>query len=264
MKNLILIFMAAVLAFAGCGRLEKTGRNVVRKTGELAGKGATEFFSGVGEGIRTVTEGQVPDVLTAIATRKSVRKFDPLRKVDDATVEKILRAAMAAPSALDKRPWEFVVVRDPKQLAAIANKLPNSRVGNGAPLAIVVCGTTDNGIPGNGKECWIHDCSAASMNLLLAAPSGPASIRAKTALPPCARFWRFRTAICRSMSFRSAIPPKIRRSRTSGIPRRYTPIAGKCREGRSGCVLFSFCSASPWQQVRFCGRRWSISKFSDG
>ena len=169
MKNSILLFMVAVLAFAGCGRLEKTGRNVVRKTGELAGKGATEFFSGVGEGIRTVTEGQVPDVLTAIATRKSVRKFDPLRKVDDATVEKILRAAMAAPSALDKRPWEFVVVRDPKQLAAIAAKLPNSRVGNGAPLAIVVCGTTDNGIPGNGKECWIHDCSAASMNILLAA-----------------------------------------------------------------------------------------------
>ena len=53
--------------------------------------------------------------------------------------------------------------------AQFANKLPNSRVGNGAPLAIVVCGTTDNGIPGNGKECWIHDCSAASMNLLLAA-----------------------------------------------------------------------------------------------
>ena len=76
---------------------------------------------------------------------------------------------MCAPSAMDRRPWEFVVVRDRAQLDALAKRLPNSRVGNGAQLAIVVCGTTDNGLPGRSKEYWIHDCSAASMNILLAA-----------------------------------------------------------------------------------------------
>ena len=57
-------------------------------------------------------EANVPDVLTAIATRKSIRKFDPLRAVEDEKVEKVLKAAMCAPSAMDKRPWEFVVVKN--------------------------------------------------------------------------------------------------------------------------------------------------------
>lgn len=167
MKNLILLAVA-LCSLVGCEKAENTARSVARKTGDLVGKGAGEFFSGVGDGVRSVADGSVPDVLSAIASRKSVRKFDSLKKVDEAVVEKILRAGMAAPSAMDRRPWAFVVVRDPQQLARLAEKLPNSRVGNGAPLAIVVCGNLDNGLPGRGKEYWIHDCSAASMNILLA------------------------------------------------------------------------------------------------
>ena len=110
-----------------------------------------------------------PLLFETIRTRGSCRQFDPDRPVSDADVEKILRAAMCAPTAMDRRPWEFVVVRDKAKLAELAKKLPNSRVGNGAQLAIVVCGALDNGLPGCGKEYWIHDCSAASMNLLLAA-----------------------------------------------------------------------------------------------
>ena len=114
-------------------------------------------------------ESNVPDVLTTIGTRTSVRRFDANRSVEDAKVEKILRAAMAAPSAMDRRPWEFVVVKDKAQLQKLGERLPYSRVGNGAQLAIVVCGSLDNGLPGRSKEYWIHDCSAASMNILLAA-----------------------------------------------------------------------------------------------
>ena len=114
-------------------------------------------------------ENKVPDVLTAIATRKSVRKFDASRPVEDAKVEKILKAAMCAPSAMDRRPWEFIVVKDKAQLQKLGERLPYSRVGNGAQLAIVVCGSLDNGLPGRSKEYWIHDCSAATMNILLAA-----------------------------------------------------------------------------------------------
>ncbi len=114
-------------------------------------------------------EANVPDVLTAIATRRSIRKFDASRAVEDAKIDQILKAAMAAPSAMDRRPWEFVVVKDKGQLQKLGERLPNSRVGNGAQLAIVVCGSLDNGLPGRGKEYWIHDCSAAAMNILLAA-----------------------------------------------------------------------------------------------
>ena len=110
-----------------------------------------------------------PGLFTTISTRTSIRKFDPSKPVSDADIEKILKAGMCAPSAMDRRPWEFIVVKDKAKLAALGSRLPNSRVGNGAQAAIVVCGNLDNGLPGRGKEYWIHDCSAAAMNILLAA-----------------------------------------------------------------------------------------------
>lgn len=110
-----------------------------------------------------------PGLFETIRSRTSIRKFDSSRSVSDADVEKILRAAMCAPSAMNRQPWEFVVVRNKSLLAELGHRLPNSRVGNGAQAAIVVCGSTDNGLLGRGKEYWIHDCSAASMNILLAA-----------------------------------------------------------------------------------------------
>ncbi len=166
---LVGIVLACACALVGCDKAENLGRRAVHKAGSVVGKGSAEFLSGAGEGIRSVTDGNVPDVLSAIATRKSVRKFDPFRAVEGEKVEKILRAAMCAPSAMDKRPWEFVVVKDKAQLQKLGARLPNSRVGNGSQLAIVVCGSLDNGLPGRGKEYWIHDCAAASMNILLAA-----------------------------------------------------------------------------------------------
>ncbi len=110
-----------------------------------------------------------PGTLATIRERTSVRKFDPAVEVDAATVEKILRAGMCAPSAMNRQPWELVVVRDPAQLGKLAAALPYSRVGNGARLALVVCGSLDNGLTGRAKEYWIQDCSAVCMNILLAA-----------------------------------------------------------------------------------------------
>ena len=156
----------AVVVAAGCDKVERTGGKMARKGGELVGKGAAEFFGGLGDGVQEVADGKVPDALSAIRTRKSVRKFDPSREVDQATVEKLLKAAMCAPSALDKRPWEFLVVRDPAKLKALADNNPYCRVGNGAKLAIIVCGNA-----ANGDGWWVCDCSAATMNLLLAAHS---------------------------------------------------------------------------------------------
>ena len=110
-----------------------------------------------------------PGLFETIAARTSIRKFDPSKPVSNADIEKILKAGMCAPSAMDRRPWEFIVVRDKVKLTALGNRLPYSRCGNGAQAAIVVCGNLDNGLPGRGKEYWIHDCSAATMNILLAA-----------------------------------------------------------------------------------------------
>lgn len=107
------------------------------------------------------------DTLATIGARTSIRRFDPKRPVDDATIEKLLRAAMCAPTALNSQPWEFVVVRDPAKIKAMGDAMPSTRCGNGAQAVVVVCGTLDNGL--GKKEFWIHDCSAATMCLLLAA-----------------------------------------------------------------------------------------------
>ena len=110
-----------------------------------------------------------PGLFETIAARTSIRKFNPSKPVSDTDIEKILKAGMCAPSAMDRRPWEFIVVKDKAKLAALGSRLPYSRCGNGAQAAIVVCGNLDNGLPGRGKEYWIHDCSAATLNILLAA-----------------------------------------------------------------------------------------------
>lgn len=110
-----------------------------------------------------ISESQKTDiVLENIFTRKSVRKFTS-EPVSDKQVETLLKAAMAAPSAMNKQPWRFVVVNDKEKLASMAESLPYARLDT-APLAIVVCGDLSD-----YKKFWVDDCSAATENLLLAA-----------------------------------------------------------------------------------------------
>lgn len=110
-------------------------------------------------------------VIDNIMTRTSVRAYtsDP---VPAEAIETLLKAGMAAPTAMNSQPWEFVVVNDRDTLDKLAGSLRYARMLKGAPLAIVVCGHstfTDRG--GNVREnkFWVDDCSAASENILLAA-----------------------------------------------------------------------------------------------
>jgi nitroreductase len=107
------------------------------------------------------------DTLTAIFTRRSVRKYSD-QPVSDATVKLLLQAAMSAPSAKNTQSWEFIVIRDKKTLQQIPGFHPFSAQIPNAQVAIVVCGNTKlEAAPGH----WIPDCSNASMNILLAAHS---------------------------------------------------------------------------------------------
>ena len=49
--------------------------------------------------------------MEAILARRSIRKYTD-QPVSDEQVTDLLRAAMAAPSAYNQQPWQFVVVRD--------------------------------------------------------------------------------------------------------------------------------------------------------
>lgn len=107
-------------------------------------------------------------VLDNIATRTSIRDYEA-RPVEKEKIEKMLRAAMAAPTAMNKQPWHFVVVDQRNVLDALAGANPYAKMLKKTPLAIVVCGNTDKMIEGGGRDFWIQDASAATENLLLAA-----------------------------------------------------------------------------------------------
>ncbi len=106
-------------------------------------------------------------VLDNIAQRKSVRSFTNESVTKD-QLEKIVRAGMAAPSAINKQPWAFVVLTDKSIMNALAEKLPNAKMLSQAAAAIVVCGDMNKAIEGDARDFWIQDTSAATENILLA------------------------------------------------------------------------------------------------
>jgi nitroreductase len=105
--------------------------------------------------------------LDLILGRRSVRIYAP-GEIGPLTVTVLLEAAMAAPSAMTKDPWRFVVVRKPAALAQLAASLPGGKMLATASLAIVVAGDLDAAFERN-HSYLLQDCSAAIENLLLAA-----------------------------------------------------------------------------------------------
>lgn len=103
-----------------------------------------------------------------IMTRVSVREFTG-EKISEAQVDTLLRAAMAAPSAINKQPWAFIVVDDDALIAKLGEALPYSRCSNHPAVAIIPCGDLSKAIEGDMSAFWINDVSAATENLLLAA-----------------------------------------------------------------------------------------------
>lgn len=105
-----------------------------------------------------------------IMTRVSVRTFTG-EKITAAQLDTILRAGMAAPSALNKQPWAFVVVTDEAIIEKLGEALPYSRCSNRPAVAIIPCGDLSKAIEGEMGAFWINDVSAATENMLLAAHS---------------------------------------------------------------------------------------------
>jgi len=102
-----------------------------------------------------------------IMTRVSVREFTG-EKISQEQLDTLLRAAMAAPSAINKQPWAFIVVTEEEKIAALGKALPYSRCSNKPAVAIIPCGDLSKAIPGEMANFWINDVSAATENLLLA------------------------------------------------------------------------------------------------
>ena len=104
--------------------------------------------------------------LAPLFARRSVRRFQN-RPIPGPLILDALEAAMAAPSANAKDPWEILVVQDPDRLAQIAAGLPYGQMLVGAAAGFVVCGDLRRA---NGQHLsyLLQDCSACIQNLLLA------------------------------------------------------------------------------------------------
>jgi nitroreductase len=105
--------------------------------------------------------------LQFIFARRSIRAYTP-QPVSEETVTSLLQAAMAAPSAMAKDPWRFVVIRQPANLRALAAALPHGQMLRDAAVGIFVCGDLE--VAHDGQLSYLlQDCSAAIENLLVAA-----------------------------------------------------------------------------------------------
>ena len=108
------------------------------------------------------------DAIHAIKTRISTRKFSD-KPISDADLHAILEAGMSGPSAVNARPWSFLVVRDKDMLNKMADG--NGRAAEplrGADVGILVCGDLERAYQG-APDYWVVDGSIACQNMILAA-----------------------------------------------------------------------------------------------
>lgn len=103
-----------------------------------------------------------------IMTRTSIRNFRD-QAVPDDLKSALIHAGMAAPSGVNKQPWEFILIDDKESLKLLSEALPYAKMTAQAPMAIVVCGNSERFLDGDDSTLWVQDLSAASENILLAA-----------------------------------------------------------------------------------------------
>ena len=106
-------------------------------------------------------------ILNAIAKRSSIREYTG-EAVSRDQLETIIKAGMAAPPAMNHQPWEFVAIDDRALLDKLGDVLPYAKMLHKAGAAIAVCGNVEKDCPAPYNSIWIHDCSAATENILLA------------------------------------------------------------------------------------------------
>ncbi len=111
----------------------------------------------------TVNQAAIENIMT----RTSIRQYKD-QPVEQEKIDIMLKAAMAAPTAVNLQPWHFIVITDKQLIGQLAGQQPTN-----APLLIALCGDTDKTTMPDGKsklpDFWVQDVSAATENLLLAA-----------------------------------------------------------------------------------------------
>ena len=100
--------------------------------------------------------------LRMIFARRSIRSYTG-QSISEKDIHSLLEAGMAAPSANNHRPWQFVVVSSKDTLHKLAEMHPYGKMLETAALAIAVCADP------SASDWWVQDCAAATENILIAA-----------------------------------------------------------------------------------------------
>lgn len=106
-------------------------------------------------------------LIESINSRRSIRRYTG-EVIDEESLKLILQAGFQAPSAHNHQPQNFIVVKDPVKLEAIAQRHKYAKMLPGAGCGIVVCGDRRKQTRDGLLAC---DCSASIQNMLLAAHS---------------------------------------------------------------------------------------------
>jgi nitroreductase len=105
------------------------------------------------------------EVQEALLNRRSIRKYKD-QKISKFEMDRILKAAMYAPSAINLQAWHFIVIDDKAILIETIKSISYAEMLRQSAAAILVCG--DSSIEKN--ESWLlQNCSAAIQNILLSA-----------------------------------------------------------------------------------------------
>ena len=101
--------------------------------------------------------------MNSIMTRRSMRKYLD-KPVESEKTERILRAAMQAPTGHNAQDFEFIVVTDEEMRFRLSRLGPYSHFAEKAPLHIVVCENTGRMWEGSN---WQGNLGAVCQNILL-------------------------------------------------------------------------------------------------
>ena len=102
--------------------------------------------------------------MNTIFTRRSVRKYLD-KAIEPEKIDRMLRAAMQAPSATNQQPWEFIVIDDKETLTKLADFSQYAKMLPGAALGFVVLEKQGLRAPLFTEQ----DLGAAVQNLMLQA-----------------------------------------------------------------------------------------------
>ncbi len=92
--------------------------------------------------------------MNSIFVRRSIREYDS-RPVEPEKLDRILRAGMQAPSAMNRQPWEFLIVTRPDKIQEIAALTPYGKPASRAPMVLVPL--VNLSAAGENNRFWVQD-----------------------------------------------------------------------------------------------------------